>query len=113
MFRCICIEDIKVLEAMSRVPRHLFFDFALGGHAYELKAFPIAAAQTISNPYTVAFQSQLFDLQSCDTILAVGTGSGYQTAVLLEMDATVFTIERQKTLFNFSKKNIQKALLLY
>lgn len=102
------IEDIKVLEAMSRVPRHLFIDSALEAHAYELKAFPIAASQTISNPYTVAFQSQLLDIQSGDTILEVGTGSGYQTAVLLEMGATVFTVERQKSLFNFSKNLFKK-----
>lgn len=106
------IENLKILEAMNRVPRHLFIDSVLEAHAYELKAFPIAAAQTISNPYIVAFQSQLLDIQIGEIVLEVGTGSGYQTAVLLEMGAKVFTIERQKSLFDFSK-NLFKKLSYY
>lgn len=93
------ISDERVLAAIGKIPRHLFMDSSLISHAYEDKAFSIAAGQTISQPYTVAFQSQLLDIQKWDKVLEVGTGSGYQTAVLIELGAKVFTIERQRELF--------------
>lgn len=98
------ISDEKVLEAMNSIPRHFFLNSAFEDHAYEDKAFPIEANQTISHPYTVAFQSELLHVQPGDKILEVGTGSGYQTAVLVAMDAKVYTIERQKALVDFSRK---------
>lgn len=98
------ISDEKVLEAMNKIPRHLFLTSAFEDHAYEDKAFPIAANQTISHPYTVAFQSSLLDVSPGDKILEVGTGSGYQTAVLVAMQAEVYTIERQKSLVDFSRR---------
>jgi protein-L-isoaspartate(D-aspartate) O-methyltransferase len=93
------IEDEQVLDAIKNIPRHLFIDSSFEDHAYQDKAFPIAAEQTISQPYTVAFQSQTLAVTKGDKILEIGTGSGYQTAVLLELKATVFTIERQHELF--------------
>lgn len=93
------INDNGVLNAIRRIPRHLFIDSSFEFHAYQDKAFPIAANQTISQPYTVAFQSQTLNIQKDDKILEIGTGSGYQTAVLLEMNAEVYTIERQHELF--------------
>jgi protein-L-isoaspartate(D-aspartate) O-methyltransferase len=93
------IEDVNVLNAIANVPRHLFMDSGFVDFAYIDKAFPIAAEQTISQPYTVAFQTEVLDVKNGDKILEIGTGSGYQTAVLLEMGAKVFTIERQKELF--------------
>jgi protein-L-isoaspartate(D-aspartate) O-methyltransferase len=93
------IMDNNVLEAMNRVPRHLFMDSGFIDFAYKDQAFPIGAGQTISQPYTVAFQTQLLKVQKHDKILEVGTGSGYQCAVLLEMGARVFTIERFHELF--------------
>lgn len=93
------ITDENVLRAISKVPRHLFMDSSFEEHAYQDKAFPIAANQTISQPYTVAFQSQLLDVSPGMKVLEIGTGSGYQTAVLLEMGAVVFTVERQRELF--------------
>lgn len=93
------INDNGVLNAIRRIPRHLFIDSSFESHAYQDKAFPIAANQTISQPYTVAFQSQTLNIQKDDKILEIGTGSGYQTAVLLEMNAEVYTIERQHELF--------------
>ncbi len=98
------ISNKKVLQAISVVPRHLFIDSSFEGHAYQDKAFPIGAQQTISQPYTVAFQTALLDLKPGQKILEIGTGSGYQTAVLLCLRATVFTIERQLELFK--KTNI-------
>jgi protein-L-isoaspartate(D-aspartate) O-methyltransferase len=92
------IVNEMVLKAISKVPRHLFMDSSFMHFAYKDQAFPIAANQTISQPYTVAFQTQLLDVQKGDKILEVGTGSGYQAAVLLEMGAKVYTIERQKVL---------------
>ncbi len=92
------IGNTDVLKAIDRVPRHLFMDSSFIHFAYKDQAFPIAANQTISQPYTVAFQTELLDVQKGDKILEVGTGSGYQAAVLLEMGATVYTIERQKLL---------------
>lgn len=98
------IFDKNVLEAMEVVPRHVFLgDSALDEHIYSEKALPILAGQTISNPYTVAFQSQLLDVRKGDKVLEIGTGSGYQTAVLCQMGAKVFSIERQKALFDHTK----------
>ena len=93
------IRDKAVLEAIRAVPRHLFMDSGFEDHAYQDKAFPIAAGQTISQPYTVAFQTELLQVKPGDKILEIGTGSGYQTAVLLKLKARVFTIERQSSLF--------------
>ena len=92
------IRNEAVLEAIGRVPRHLFMDSSFVHFAYKDQAFPIAANQTISQPYTVAFQTELLDVKPNDKILEIGTGSGYQAAVLLEMGAKVFTIERHKVL---------------
>ena len=93
------IKDEKVLEAMSSVPRHLFMDSSFLQYAYKDQAFPIGAGQTISQPFTVAMQTQLLQVERFDKILEVGTGSGYQAAVLLEMGAMVYTIERQRELY--------------
>ena len=93
------ITDNNVLNAIRSIPRHLFIDSSFEAHAYQDKAFPIAAEQTISMPYTVAFQSQTLEIKAGDKVLEIGTGSGYQTAVLLELKAVVYTIERQKELF--------------
>jgi len=93
------IDDKAVLDAIRAVPRHLFMDSSFEDHAYQDKAFPIAADQTISQPYTVAFQTSLLQVKPEAKILEIGTGSGYQTAVLLRLKARVYTIERQLTLF--------------
>ncbi|WP_339736868.1 protein-L-isoaspartate(D-aspartate) O-methyltransferase [uncultured Sunxiuqinia sp.] len=93
------VRDQRVLDAIAKVPRHLFMDSSFIQFAYKDQAFPIGAGQTISQPFTVAFQTQLLDVQPNEKVLEVGTGSGYQAAVLLEMGATVFTIERQRELF--------------
>lgn len=93
------ITDKAVLEAIGTVPRHLFMDSGFIDHAYVDKAFPIAADQTISQPYTVARQTELLDVQKGDKVLEIGTGSGYQAAVLLELGVTLYTIERQNELF--------------
>lgn len=93
------ITDEAVLAAIGKIPRHIFMDSSLYTHAYEDKAFSIGAGQTISQPYTVAFQSQLLNIRKGERVLEVGTGSGYQTAVLLELGAKVYTIERQRELF--------------
>lgn len=93
------IKDEKVLEAMRKVPRHLFMDSSFLQFAYKDQAFPIGAGQTISQPFTVAMQTQLLQVEPHDKILEVGTGSGYQAAVLLELGATVYTIERQRELY--------------
>lgn len=98
------ISDENVLSAMNRIPRHLFLDSAFEEYAYQDKAFPIAAGQTISHPFTVATQSALLHLEAGDKVLEIGTGSGYQTTVLVEMGAEVYTIERQKDLFDFSQR---------
>jgi protein-L-isoaspartate(D-aspartate) O-methyltransferase len=100
------ITDEKVLKAIGDVPRHYFLDSAFDKIAYEDKAFPIAESQTISQPYTVAYQSQLLDIKQYEKVLEIGTGSGYQAIVLAEMGAKVFTIERQKKLFDIHKKFI-------
>lgn len=93
------ITDEKVLEAINKVPRHLFMDSGFIKFAYRDQAFPIRAGQTISQPYTVAFQTQLLDVHPRHKVLEVGTGSGYQAAVLVEMGAAVYTLERQKELY--------------
>src|SRR5512133_2078681 len=93
------ISDLRVLEAMNKVPRHLFMDDAFLNHAYQDKAFPRAAGQTISQPYTVAVQTILLGAGKRDKVLEIGTGSGYQAAILAEMGVKVFTIERQRELY--------------
>ncbi len=93
------ITDNSVLNAIGKIPRHLFMDSGFEAFAYQDKAFPIGAGQTISQPYTVAFQSQLLEVKKGDKILEIGTGSGYQTAVLCAMGAQVYSIERQNELF--------------
>jgi protein-L-isoaspartate(D-aspartate) O-methyltransferase len=93
------IRNEKVLEAINKVPRHLFMESTFINFAYKDQAFPIGAGQTISQPFTVAFQTQLLQVEKNDKILEIGTGSGYQAAVLIEMDAKVFTVERQKELY--------------
>lgn len=97
------ITDQAVLDAMRGVPRHLFMDSGFEEHAYQDKAFPIGAEQTISQPYTVAYQTSLLQIKPGARILEIGTGSGYQTAVLLGMGAKVYTIERQLSLFKKTK----------
>jgi protein-L-isoaspartate(D-aspartate) O-methyltransferase len=94
------IKDEAVLEAMNRIPRHFFLDQAFERISYEDRAFPILAGQTISQPYTVAYQTQFLEVKKMDKILEIGTGSAYQACVLAELDAWVFTIERQKQLFD-------------
>ena len=97
------ISDENVLQAMNNIPRHCFLDSAFDKIAYEDRAFPISEGQTISQPYTVAYQTQLLQIKPYDKILEIGTGSIYQAAVLAEMGAKVFTIERQKKLFEKTK----------
>ena len=97
------ISDENVLRAIEKIPRHFFLDSTFQNHAYEDKAFPIGSGQTISQPYTVAFQSELLQIKKRDKVLEVGTGSGYQACVLLELGAIVYTIERQKNLFMKTK----------
>jgi len=93
------INDQEVLAAISKIPRHLFIDKAFLEFAYQDKAFPIGSGQTISNPYTVAYQTSLLKIKPKDKVLEVGTGSGYQTAILLELKAQVYSVERQKELY--------------
>ena len=93
------IKDKKILEAIDKVPRHYFMDSGFIEFAYRDQAFPIGAGQTISQPYTVAFQTELLQVKKHDKILEVGTGSGYQCAILLELGAKVYTIERQRELY--------------
>jgi protein-L-isoaspartate(D-aspartate) O-methyltransferase len=102
------ISDKNVLTAIANVPRHLFMDSGFVDFAYQDKPFPIGAEQTISQPYTVAFQTELLNVKPNQHILEIGTGSGYQTAVLLEMGAKVFTIERQQELFKKAKLFLPK-----
>lgn len=98
------VQDERILRAMSNVPRHLFLDLAFEEQAYEDKPFPIGNKQTISQPYTVAYQTALLDVQPRDKILEIGTGSGYQAAILGQMGARVFTLERQQQLFDKTQK---------
>ena len=101
----------SVLEAIGAVPRHFFMDPGLINFAYEDQAYPIAANQTISQPYTVAFQTELLEVLPKHKILEIGTGSGYQTAVLLHLGAHVYTVERQQELYKKSKLLFSKLRL--
>lgn len=102
------ITDKNVLKAIANIPRHLFMDSGFVDFAYQDKAFPISAEQTISQPYTVAFQTEVLQVEPGHKVLEIGTGSGYQTAVLIEMGAKVYTIERQKELFKKTKLFLPK-----
>ena len=102
------ITNKDVLNAIGKIPRHLFMDSSFLDHAYQDKAFPIAADQTISQPYTVAFQTELMQVKKDDKVLEIGTGSGYQTAVLCELGAKVFSIERQHELFKLTSRFLPK-----
>ena len=102
------ITNNAVLAAVAKIPRHLFMDSSFLDHAYQDKAFPIAADQTISQPYTVAFQSELMQIKPGHKVLEIGTGSGYQTAVLCELGAKVYSIERQNELFKKTSKFLPK-----
>jgi protein-L-isoaspartate(D-aspartate) O-methyltransferase len=97
------ITDEKVLEAIGNIPRHFFLDSAFDEKAYEDRAFPIGEGQTISQPYTVAYQTQLLEVKNFDKVLEIGTGSAYQATVLATVGAQVYTIERQKKLFDHNK----------
>lgn len=98
------IKDEAVLQAINSIPRHLFLDSSFLAFAYQDQAFPIGSGQTISQPYTVAFQTELLEIKPRDLVLEVGTGSGYQACVFAEMGAKVLSIERQKKLFEKTKK---------
>src|ERR1700744_3782968 len=98
------ITDERVLQAILHIPRHYFMDSGFDKMAYEDRAFPIGEDQTISQPYTVAYQSQLMEVKPFDKVLEIGTGSAYQASVLAEMGAQVYTIERQKKLFDNNKQ---------
>lgn len=102
------IRDEAVLNAIGHVPRHVFFDQALLSHAYEDKAFPIGEGQTISQPYTVAFQTEKLELKPKDKVLEIGTGSGYQACVLMEMGVTLYSIEYNKVLYEKTKDLLPK-----
>ncbi len=102
------IKNERVLEAINTLPRHFFFDTALISHAYEDKAFPIGEGQTISQPYTVAFQTELLDVKPGDKILEIGTGSGYQASILHLLGAEVFSIEYQKKLFEHTTRFLRR-----
>ncbi len=97
------IQDERILDAFNAVPRHFFLDLVFEQQAYSNMPFQIGAGQTISHPYTVAFQTQLLNLKKGDKVLEIGTGSGYQTCILCQMGAKVFSIERQKELFDKAK----------
>lgn len=98
------ITDERILEAINKIPRHFFLDSAFDDVAYEDRAFPIGEGQTISQPYTVAYQTQLLQVKLFEKVLEIGTGSVYQACVLAELGAQVYTIERQKKLFDTNKK---------
>ena len=102
------LTDESVLEAIGRVPRHAFMDSGFINFSYKDSAFPIGSGQTISQPYTVAFQTHLLDIKPHDKVLEIGTGSGYQAAVLYEMKANVYTIERQRELYIKSQQLLQQ-----
>jgi protein-L-isoaspartate(D-aspartate) O-methyltransferase len=103
-FRDKGISSQAVLDAMNAIPRHLFMDTALEAFAYQDRAFPIGEGQTISQPYTVAYETQLLDVRRFDKVLEIGTGSGYQACILAQMGAVVYTVERQKKLFDHFKE---------
>lgn len=98
------IKNERVLDAINKVPRHVFFENALLEHAYQDKAFPIGEGQTISQPYTVAFQSEKLEIRPGDKVLEIGTGSGYQACILLELGAKVYTIEYNRNLFEKTRE---------
>lgn len=102
------IRQPEVLKAIGKIPRHLFMDSSFEDFAYQDKAFPIAAGQTISQPYTVAFQTELLQVEPGTTVLEIGTGSGYQASVLCEMGCKVYSIERQKELFDITRQTMRK-----
>jgi protein-L-isoaspartate(D-aspartate) O-methyltransferase len=102
------ITDKQVLDAIRKIPRHLFLNSSFEDFAYQDKAFPIAANQTISQPYTVAFQTELLQVKKDDKILEIGTGSGYQTAVLVALGAKVYSVERQNELFKITSALLPK-----
>ncbi len=102
------INDERILSAIEKIPRHYFMDSSFESFAYQDKPFPIGAGQTISQPYTVAFQTELLEIQPKDKVLEIGTGSGYQASILLEMGARVYTIERHRNLYNKAKKTLEK-----
>ncbi len=102
------IKSERVLEAINTLPRHFFFDSALISHAYEDKAFPIGEGQTISQPYTVAFQTELLDIHPGDKVLEIGTGSGYQASILHLLGAEVYSIEYQKKLFEGTQRFLKR-----
>lgn len=102
------ISDECVLKAVNAVPRHLFMDNSFVGFAYVDKAFPISAGQTISQPYTVAFQTEALQIKRFEKVLEVGTGSGYQAAVLCELGVSLYTIERQRSLYDFARALLPK-----
>ncbi len=104
------IVDIRVLDAIGKIPRHFFFDNIFVEHAYQDKAFPIGEGQTISQPYTVAFQTELLAIKPKSKILEIGTGSGYQASVLKEMGAEVFTIEYNKILYQKTRRFLPQML---
>jgi len=112
------ISDPAILAAMEKVPRHFFFDSSFLEYAYEDQPFPIGAGQTISQPYTVAFQTSLLKLSKGEKVLEIGTGSGYQACILAELGVKVFSIERQKTLYDrtcglLSEMGYQRIKLFY
>ncbi len=105
------ITDFSVLNAIEKIPRHVFLDSAFSENAYEDKPFSIAEGQTISQPYTVAFQTQLLKLRRGDKVLEIGTGSGYQTAVLCLLGASVYSIERHRKLYQQAKSILHELNL--
>ncbi len=102
------IKDERILEAINKIPRHFFLDSSFESFAYQDKPFPIGSGQTISQPYTVAYQTELLEIEPKDKVLEIGTGSGYQACILLEMGARVYTIERYRSLYNKTKKFLEK-----
>ena len=104
------IKDKRVLEAIRTIPRHLFMDSSFEYHAYQDKAFPIEEGQTISQPYTVAFQTELLQVSPRQKVLEIGTGSGYQASVLLYLGVQLYTIERQQKLFKQTQKLLPKLM---